>query len=290
MPRGLTVLPILPADRAAVRSFFRAAAWQYCPFDSSLANALTLPGYRALDEAGNLVGVLGCCLDRPSVASLQYAAVDSRERPRRVIGALLPPSESHMQQEGATELTFVGWAPWLADCLETLGFVLRTTVISYQRWGWEAPASGNPSVDLRPATAADADRLADLDAAAFDPMWRYARSMHSRLIRDVAHCVIAESAGAAVGYGASDVLRSQGHIIRLAVHPTRQGQGVGTRILSDAIRFFRERGVEGIMINTQADNGAACRLYEGFGFTRFGEVVPALCKPLERSRRSHQAG
>ena len=280
MAPEMALSPILPADRPAVASFFRSAVWNYQHFDYPHGEALSYPGYQAHDETGRLVGLLGCGMDHPPIARLLYAAVGGWGRPREIIAALLEPTERDMRRAGAGELFFLGLAPWLARNLEFAGFTTHTAVVSYQRWEWDLPATGNALVHIRPASLADASILSRLDDATFEPMWRYETEMHRRVIARAAHCVIGELHGRPVAYLTSNIQYGAGQIIRLVVHPAWQGQGIGTRLLAEAIEFFRMRAIREIMVNTQSDNVVSRKLYERFGFTLFGEEVPAMVKPL----------
>jgi ribosomal protein S18 acetylase RimI-like enzyme len=275
------VSPIAQADREAVSAFVRSATWQYVHFDYPRDEALSRPGYQAHNRAGARVGVLACGIDALPVARILFAAVDSRERPQQVVSALLEPGVRDMREAGATALAFLGWSPWLARVLARIGFDTRTTVITYSRQAGGALAQGNLDVRVRPALTTDVDTLVELDRAAFEPLWRYSASMHRRLVASAAHCTIAEYDGMPVGYQTGDVARDQGHIIRLAVHPDWQGRGVGTRLLADAIEFFRLIKAQAVLVNTQIDNAASRRLYERAGFVRLAEDVPVLVKDLD---------
>ena len=185
---------------------------------------------------------MACGVDEPPVARLLYAAVKGQERPDRVVAALLGPAVRDMREMGARELVFLGWSPWLARSLKRLRFEMRTRVITYSRRAGPPPATGNLDVCVRPALAADVDALVELDRVAFEPLWRYSANMHRRLVGSAAHCTIAEQNGIPIGYQTGDMSRDRGHIIRLAVHPDYQKQGVGTRLLADAIEFLRPVG------------------------------------------------
>jgi len=284
------VSPISPDERAAVGTFVRSATWRYTHFDYPRSEVLSQPGYQMRSSAGKRLGVLGCRMDDPPIARLLFAAVERRQLPREVIAALLEPNEQELHDAGAEELVFVGWAPWLTRSLEMAGFVLRTTVITYQRPGGVLTEQGNPDVHLRPALSADVDTLVELDRAAFEPMWRYSAGMHCRLIGSAAHCTIAERDGIPIGYQTGDISDDHGYIIRLAVHPDWQRQGVGTRLLVNAIQFFHPGRTRGIMVNTQADNAPSRRLYERFGFVRWTEEAPALVKRLDSTRDGTDPG
>ncbi len=230
--------------------------------------------------AGRLVGVLGCGLDRPPVASVIFAAVDSWEQPGPLFHRLLEAHESDLVRAGAQELVFIGYVPWLVRVLRRQGFTTHTTIVSYVRWGGPIPDAGNPAVTLRPAGLSDAQIAADIDLQAFEPMWRYPPALHAAMIHRLPYFHIAEWERTPVGYACADIVSDQGQIIRLAVLPAWQGNGIGRRLLAHVLEFLAQRGAHPVTLNTQADNARARRLYEAFGFERVGVEVPALVKPL----------
>ena len=280
MTLAVSVTPIEDTGRDAVIRFARSAPWHYEHFELTKGEALAQPGYLARDAAGKLIGALGCRLDRAPIASIVYAAIGHVSWPSQVVAALLAPNEVALRAAGAEQLTFIGHAPWLARALGQAGFVTRTSVISYQRWEYTIPSAGNQDALVRPAQLADAETIAEIDASAFEPMWRYPAATHRALIDRLPLVVLAELHGQIVGYVASDVLYGQGQIIRLVVHPAWQHHGVGARLLVETLRYFRSRAVDSAMLNTQTENAASRRLYERLGFERVGEAVPVLAKDL----------
>ncbi len=267
-------------DKPAVAAFLRSSIWSFIHADYDETSALRWPGYLARNRAGRLVGVLGCGLDRPPVASVIYAALDSWEQPGPLFRRLLAEHEASLSRTGAQELVFIGYVPWLVRVLRRQGFITRTSIISYVRWGGPIPDAGSTQVRLRPAVLQDAETAAGIDAQAFEPMWRYPPALHAAMIIRLPYFRIAEWDGAPVGYAAGDIVSEQGQIIRLAVLPAWQGRGIGRRLLADVLEFFDQQGIRPITLNTQADNLRSRRLYEAFGFERVSVEVPALVKPL----------
>jgi len=278
---GLRVAPIGPADRAEIAPFLRSTPWNYEHFELPRGGVLEQAGYLARNGRGQLIGVLGCRLDRPPIASIQYVSLGANaSAPAQTVAALLEPAEAELRAAGASALTYIGAASWLRTCLEKAGFVQCTKIVTYQRWGGAAPSPAESDVVLRPATPADAALAAALDEAAFEPMWRYTAETHADLIGRLPHYQIAEIGGAPAGYAASDIVWARGHIIRVVVHPDRQRRGVGTRLLCAALRFFEQHDIALVMLNTQQDNIPSRRLYERWGFSPTGEDVPVLVKEL----------
>ncbi len=60
------------------------------------------------------------------------------------------------------------------------------------------------------------------------------------------------------------------YIDDLIVNPQFRGQGVGKALMEAAIQWSRERRFPGIMLETQDDNVAACKLYQSCGFVLGG--------------------
>lgn len=56
------------------------------------------------------------------------------------------------------------------------------------------------------------------------------------------------------------------YIDDLIVNPQFRGQGVGKSQIAEAVRWSKEKRFPGIMLETQDDNVAACRLYQSCGF------------------------
>ena len=71
-----------------------------------------------------------------------------------------------------------------------------------------------------------------------------------------------------------------GYLVRIAVHPSAEGKGIGIRLMAEAIRFFEKSRVLRIMLNSQSDNTHAHRLYEWFGFVRIEQIGFVLRKVI----------
>ena len=58
-----------------------------------------------------------------------------------------------------------------------------------------------------------------------------------------------------------------GEVYVIGVAPAAQGSGLGRRLLTAGLEHLRERGVAEVVLYVEADNAAAVRLYESFGFS-----------------------
>jgi GNAT superfamily N-acetyltransferase len=118
---------------------------------------------------------------------------------------------------------------------------------------------------LEPVTA--------VDRAAFAPFWQLDRQGlidASRATPDTRWTVSGSGSrwvvGSVDGYAICGRAASRGFVQRLAVEPSCQGRGIGTRLLLDGLHWMRGHGVVVAAVNTQFGNETALRLYQRIGF------------------------
>jgi len=116
--------------------------------------------------------------------------------------------------------------------------------------------------------------------ACFEDLWRYDELSFEDIATTHPYFVVAELNSNVVGYQFNALEDDAGYLVRIAVHPSVSGQGVGVRLMSEAIAFFKQEHILPIMLNTQDDNVRAHRLYKWFGFVRINQVGFVLRKPL----------
>lgn len=147
--------------------------------------------------------------------------------------------------------------------------------------------SGEPpvDVDIEPADADDADRIADMWVALATDQRRHGshlrpeenrsrihESMLQHAVADTA--LVARRAGAVVGfvtYGVEtdayeqDVTR--GIVYNLYVTPDHRGEGIGSALLAAAEAELDADGADAIGLQAMADNEAARSFYRDHGYT-----------------------
>jgi ribosomal protein S18 acetylase RimI-like enzyme len=69
-----------------------------------------------------------------------------------------------------------------------------------------------------------------------------------------------------LGFAITGRAGRRGYLQRLAVRPECQGQGIGTALIGDALRWSRRHNVRRLVVNTQAGNLGALSLYRRLGF------------------------
>jgi [ribosomal protein S18]-alanine N-acetyltransferase len=127
-------------------------------------------------------------------------------------------------------------------------------------------------IHLRRADSGDLDRLVELENAAFSNDRLSRRSLRSFIRSRTAHIVVAEQAGALLGY-ALVLFAPRSRAARLysiAVDPAAAGRGVGRTLLAEAERAAAARGMEALRLEVRQDNLRAIMLYRAGGYLPIG--------------------
>jgi ribosomal protein S18 acetylase RimI-like enzyme len=200
-----------------------------------------------------------------------------------ILETLLEQQTRHLIKRGVRYLYYSGndiQQDWLRDILIARSFTLHRLLYSYDKYNYNVPSTGNPDVKLRSVEKRDIPALLAIEEACFEDFWRYDAHSFEDIAATHPYFVVAELNSNVVGYQFNALEDEFGYLIRIAVHPSVNGQGVGVRLMSEAITFFQQAHILSIMLNTQDDNTRAHRLYEWFGFVRINQTGFVLRKAL----------
>jgi ribosomal protein S18 acetylase RimI-like enzyme len=174
------------------------------------------------------------------------------------------------------------------------GFTLfeRLHLLQHDLRHLPARPSTPPPARVRRAHRWDRPAVLDVDARAFEPMWRLDRSsLHEAISATPASRFrLARSAaqphrrrGRVLGYAVSGHTGDQGYLQRLAVDPGAQRSGIGAALVADCLLWMRRAGVARVSVNTQEANSRALSLYERLGFVPVEPGLAVLRLELTRS-------
>jgi len=169
---------------------------------------------------------------------------------------------------------------WLRDVLLPLGFSPYRLLYAYDKFDYAVPTQGNQQVTVRPVETRDIPTLLTIEQACFEDLWRFDALSFRDIIETHPYFVVAELNGKVVGYQFNALDGDFGYLVRIAVHPSVGSQGIGARLMSEAILFFQNVHASRIMLNTQEENTYAHHLYEWFGFIRIQQIGFVLRKHL----------
>jgi ribosomal-protein-alanine N-acetyltransferase len=169
---------------------------------------------------------------------------------------------------------------WLRAVLLTMNFLPYRSLYAYDKYDYAVPTQGNQQVTIRSVEERDIPTLLTIDAACFENLWRYDTFSFRDIAATHPYFVVAELDGKVIGYQFNAVDQEFGYLVRIAVHPSVNGRGIGARLMAEAIAFFQRANVLRIMLNTQDDNVHAHKLYEWFGFVRIPQTGFVLRKSI----------
>lgn len=212
------------------------------------------------------------------IAWLRAASVVSE----RYLTPLLDASVQTVMAQGGTGLAFLGNQNWMLSKLVQAGFQEVNRVVTLRCRGPWLLRQGPSGLQVRSATAFDIDAVLAVDHAAFSPMWWYNRDILIRALSLAYTFDVAYLKEECVGYQLCTLRHGRGHIVRLLVHPHWQDQGIGGRLLSEAMKALDEARAGSVTVNTQEDNLASLQLYRHFSFESIGNPWIVSFRSLEQ--------
>ncbi len=136
-------------------------------------------------------------------------------------------------------------------------------------------------ITLRPATEADADAVADLEADNLGAdAWSYglvAEGVAGRV--PTVLYLVAEVDGAVVGYAATSIVADIAELQRIAVTPARRRTGVARALLAEVVTAARAGRADRLLLEVREDNAGALGFYAAAGFVE-----------IDRRRRYYRDG
>lgn len=116
--------------------------------------------------------------------------------------------------------------------------------------------------------AADLDAVAALEAAAQPFPWKRINFADSL---EAGHSVwVLRQGGELLGFVVVMGVLDEAHLLNVAVAPSRQGKGLGARLLRHAMAVAVQQGALSMYLEVRLSNTRAEALYRNFGFREIG--------------------
>jgi ribosomal-protein-alanine N-acetyltransferase len=125
------------------------------------------------------------------------------------------------------------------------------------------------SCRLRPATRADLPELAALERGVFTDPWTI-EQLGAAMDWPGAIALVAEDAGAIVGYVLGRLIVDEAEILSIATRVERRREGIGRRLLDAVMAALTQRGAQAVWLEVRMSNGAAREMYQSAGFAAAG--------------------
>lgn len=181
--------------------------------------------------------------------------------------SVLAAVHDRLLRQGFRAVMTAAVAPPARDLLIDDGYNVRSELTALSRDLDAVPPLPDSRGHTRRARRRDLDEVLKVDTGAFGPFWR----LDAEGLRDARTATPRSrwrvNRGTEVmGYCITGRAGSTGYLQRLAVAADRQGRGLGTLLVSDALAWLRQTGVRTALVNTPPDNGRALALYGRCGF------------------------
>lgn len=232
---------------------------------------LGCPGVAVYELDGQIRGYLAATLDPAPVAWVRVLGVKRHDR-LPVVAALVDEVRGQLRDTAATSIACLSVSDWVDEALPQVGFYAGNALQTYVWDGQDVPVVDRPSICIRSIEPDEFPAVLAVERRAFpEPLWWHSEAQ-LRLGKRFSCCFdVAEIDGRIVGFQYSQGSKGEYvHLVRVAVDPAAQGQGVASALLARAFEAYRELGASRVSLNTPTDKVAAHRLYEKFGFRPAG--------------------
>ena len=138
-----------------------------------------------------------------------------------------------------------------------------------------------PAVLIRAARQGDLDDVAAIERSVFKDPWSRRSFVDLVDSRNVLFLVAEAESQSVVGYAIVLVAGVESELANLAVSRLMQKQGLGRRLLTEAMDQARGRDAREMFLEVRESNAPAISLYETAGFEAVGRRARYYARPIE---------
>ncbi len=131
-------------------------------------------------------------------------------------------------------------------------------------------SSADPVLEysIRAMTAADVDRVLQIEQASYDIPWT--QQIFKDCLKVGYYCLVMEGEAELLGYVIFSSAAGESHILNLCIDPSQRRQGFAEAMLSQAIATVMVTGAKVMFLEVRVSNSGAIALYEKLGFIETG--------------------
>jgi ribosomal protein S18 acetylase RimI-like enzyme len=284
MELGFTIRPALVSDRHHISSliYFEPYVHRHLDWRQPL-DWLGSYYYWVAERNGRVVAALSCTPDPERVAWVRLFACSDDVPVEDAWQALWQTARAELSQLPGALVAAIVLQEWFSSLLASSGFTHAQDIIVLDtaptaEAGEAQPVSGGVSVRLM--LPSDLPAVAEVDSAAFVPLWQNSLPTLERALGAAGIATVAETGGHVIGYQITTLHSSGGHLARLAVHPRGQRRKVGYALVSEMLARAAAQELARVTVNTQSDNYASLALYRQLGFHQTGERYAVFTRPV----------
>lgn len=135
-----------------------------------------------------------------------------------------------------------------------------------------------PGHSVQQSQTPDWTTLAMVDRAAFTEFWRMSVAGLAEAMKATPRSVLLqiEEPDGVVGYAIAGTQLTVSFLQRVAVLPTRSGNGLGTALIRASMLWARSKGARTMVLNVRPENLRAADVYSREGFAHTGTALHVL--------------
>jgi ribosomal-protein-alanine N-acetyltransferase len=184
-------------------------------------------------------------------------------------------ARKELAKAGSATVAAIATQRWFNQILVDHDFQMAGQIVLLEWIRGHAELPALPAdVHIRAMTPQDLPRVAEVDALAFQPLWRNSLPALQKAYQQSSYGSVAEHGSSVIGYQLSSGGSFGAHLARLAVLPEEQRRGIGGALVSELLVHMQSRGGSRVTVNTQDGNAASLALYARLGFHETGERYP----------------
>ena len=119
-------------------------------------------------------------------------------------------------------------------------------------------------------TVEDIDRVFEIESQSFKTPWSKESFYTEVKENTLATYLVLTLDETVIGFGGMWLIMDEIHITNVAVAPEHRGQGYSKTLITDMIRYAKEKGFQHMTLEVRVSNAVAIALYEKFGFEGAG--------------------
>jgi len=122
------------------------------------------------------------------------------------------------------------------------------------------------NLTIRKMTLEDMPSVIDLDQKSFSLPWPERSFRFELTANSASRCWVAELDGKIVGMIVVWLIIDEAHVATIATHPDFRRRGIGTKLLSHALRLMMDEGASSSFLEVRESNFSAQEMYRKFGY------------------------
>jgi [ribosomal protein S18]-alanine N-acetyltransferase len=123
---------------------------------------------------------------------------------------------------------------------------------------------------IRKMTLEDVPSVIELDHQSFSLPWPERSFRFELTANPASRCWVAEWEGKLVGMIVVWLVIDEAHVATIATHPDFRRRGIGTKLLSHALRLLIDEGARSSFLEVRENNLGAQEMYRKFGYEASG--------------------